>query len=359
MNSAEIKKYIYKNKQIEFVLIQIECHNIQYHQNKNYYSCSNYNGDNSTAINVKNNEYLNVKNWTREKEFNENADIITLVEYNKNLSFVESLKYLHNILGIEYKWTKQSLAIKENNNPLLVFTKHLSKNQVFNDVSDIQFLNENILNNYVPLLHINWFREGVMPWTAKKFRLGYSYSKKRVIIPLRHWRTGLIMGTNARTTVENYDEFGIRKYFITPSYPKSLNLFGLYENKANIEKSGYVVITESEKSVLKRDSLNDSTFVALSGHTISTEQVNIILSLNIYEVIIALDNDISIDEIRHICHKFYNKRKVSYIYDKWKLLGDKDSPADAENKIYQFLFKNRVLYDAEEERKYKQSLQRK
>lgn len=339
--------------------MQIECHNIQYHQNKNYYSCSNYNGDNPTAINVKNNKYLNVKNWTREKEFNENADIITLIKYNKKMSFIEALKYLHNILGIEYKRTKQSTEMEENSNPLLVFTKHLSKNHKFNDVSNIQFLNENVLNNYVPLLHISWFREGVMPWTAEKFKLGYSYSKKRIVIPLRHWRTGLIIGTNARTTVENYAEFGIKKYFITPSYPKSLNLFGLYENKQNIENAGYIVITESEKSVLKRDSLNDSTFVALSGHTISNEQVNIILSLNIYEVIIALDNDIPVDEVRHICHKFYNKRKVSYICDKWDLLGDKDSPADTVQKIYQFLFKNRISYDAEEERKYKQSLQRK
>ena len=358
MNSTEIKKYIYENKQIEFILTQIGCHNIQYHQNNNYYSCSNYNGDNLTAVNIKNNEYLNVKNWTREKEFNENADIITLIEYNKSFSFIEALKYLHSILGVEYKYTKTINKTQENNDPLLIFTKHSSKNKIFNNTSDIQFLNENILNNYVPLLHIDWFREGIMPWTANKFKLGYSYSQKRIIVPLRHWRTGLIMGTTARTTVENYDEFGIRKYFITPSYPKGLNIFGLYENKENIEKSKYVVIAESEKSVLKRDSLNDNTFVALSGHTISNEQVNIILSLNIYEVIVALDNDISINEIRHICHKFYNKRKVSYIYDKWNLLGNKDSPADVKNKLYQFLFKNRILYDAEEERKYKQSLQR-
>ena len=38
-------------------------------QPKEYYSCSNCDGDNKTAINIKNNEYLGCKNYTREKVF--------------------------------------------------------------------------------------------------------------------------------------------------------------------------------------------------------------------------------------------------------------------------------------------------
>jgi DNA primase len=82
---------------------------------------------------------------------------------------------------------------------------------------------------------------------------------------MRYWLTGELLGFNQRTTVENYEEFGIKKYFITPTYPKALNLYGLYENYDAIQKAGYVVVAESEKSVLKRDSLGDSTVVALSG----------------------------------------------------------------------------------------------
>ena len=74
--------------------------------------------------------------------------------------------------------------------------------------------------------------------------------------------------------------FGIKKYFITPSYPKSYNLFGLWEHKEDIKRLGYVVVYESEKSVLKRDSLLDYSGVALSGHTISDEQVRILIGLN-------------------------------------------------------------------------------
>ena len=236
---------------------------------------------------------------------------------------------------------------------LEIFTKHSCKRKV--DVSDIHVLNEELLHDYIPLLYIGWFREGVMPWTAKKFGLAYSYTRKRVIIPMRYWLTGELLGVNSRTTVENYDELGIKKFFITPTYQKSLNLFGLWENKELIQKAGYVVIYESEKSVLKRDSLNDPTGVALSGHTISDEQVRILIGLNV-DIIVSMDNDIPIEEIRHICEKFNNIRNVYYTHDKWNLLGKKDSIADKENKIFKFLLNHKVKYDAEEHRKYLISL---
>ena len=134
-------------------------------------------------------------------------------------------------------------------------------------------------------------------------------------------------------------------------------MYGLYENYESIQKAGYVVVYEAEKSVLKRDSLNDSTGVAISGHIMSDEQVRILIGLNV-EIVIALDKDISVDEVRHMCDKFKNIRKVSYIQDKWDILSSKDSPADARNKDYQFLFDNRIVYDKSEQRKYEESLKK-
>lgn len=90
----------------------------------------------------------------------------------------------------------------------------------------------------------------------------------------------------------------------------------------------------------------------------SEEQRRIIQSLNISEVVIALDKDVSIDEVRCICEKFYGFRNVSYIRDTWGLLNDKDSPCDSQNKIYNFLFKYRVEYNENEHRKYLASLKK-
>lgn len=357
MTISELKEYIYEHKKIEYVLEQIGCHSITYHPIKEYYSCSNYNGDNKNAVNVKNNEYLNVTNWTRPKEFDSNSDIITLVQYNKDMSFIEALKYLHQILDLPFEFKKNEKP-KKKVDPLHIFKKVLRHRKGIVDVDDIHVLDDKLLDDYVPLLHIDWLRDGIMPWTRKKFGLAYSYKHKRVIIPMRYWLTGELLGFNQRTTVENYEEFGIKKYFITPTYPKYLNLYGLYENYDSIQKAGYVVVAESEKSVLKRDSLGDGTVVALSGKTMSNEQVRILMGLEV-EIVIALDKDVGINEVRLMCDKFKEARRVSYIWDFMNILNDKDAPMDASNKDYQFLFKNRIVYDKSEQRKYEESLNKK
>lgn len=355
MTISELKEYIYNERKIEYILEEIGCHNIVYHPNKEFYSCGNYNGDNKGAINVRNNEYIGVINWTREKEFGDNSDIITLVQYNKNMSFVEAIKYLHKILDLPFEFKRKEDKQQKRFDPLNVFKRVIRSSRRAVNVDDIHILDDKLLDDFVPMLHIDWFHEGIMPWTREKFKLAYSYKHKRVVIPMRYWATGELLGFNQRTTVENYEEFNIKKYFITPTYPKALNLYGLYENYDSIIKAGYVVVAESEKSVLKRDSLGDSTVVALSGKSISDEQVRILVGLNV-EIVIGLDKDVDINEVRHMCEKFKNVRKTSYIHDFIGVLGDKDAPMDASNKDYQFLFESRVVYDRSEQRKYQESL---
>lgn len=356
MDTVSLKKYIYENNKIEYVLQEIGCGNIKYHSNKDFYSCSNYNGDNPGAVNVKNCPQLWVTNWTRQNEFPEGSDIFNLVQYNKQCSFVESVKYLHKILDLDYSPYKKQEK-KEKFDPLNVFKRVLSARRRV-DVNEIHAISDEALNDYVPMLHISWFREGVMPWTREKFGIAYSYKHKRVVIPLRSWLDGALLGFNQRTTVENYEELGISKYFITTSYQKSLNLYGLWENREEIEQKRYVVIVESEKSVLKRHSLNDGTCVALQGKTLSDEQLRIILGLDVDEVIVALDNDVPIEEVRYMCEKFYRFRKVSYVKDSWDLLDKKDSPCDVKNKVYNFLMKFRTTYDNSEHSKYLKSIER-
>ena len=358
MTIQELKEYIFKNNKIESILEILNCHDIKYHDKHDYFSASFPDGDNPQGINIRNNEYLNYRSFSRNVTYDDGKDIVDLVEYITKKDFVESIKYLHKILGIEYKWQKKRDKEKEKEkpDPLAIFKKvQRAKKRV--DVEEIHTLDEEMLNDYMPLLHINWLREGVMPWTAKKFGLAYSYKRKRVIIPMRHWLTGELLGVNARTTVENYEQLGIKKFFLTPSYQKNLNLFGLYENYEAIQKAGYVVVYESEKSVMKRDSLNDPTGVALSGHSLSDEQVRILIGLNV-DIIISMDNDVPIEEIRHMCSKFNNIRNVYYTYDKWNLLGEKDSIADMPNKIFSFMMKYKTKYDVDEHREYLKSLER-
>ena len=185
-----------------------------------------------------------------------------------------------------------------------------------------------------------------MYWTQKKFGLAYSYKKKRIIIPIRYWLTGELVGINARTTVENYQELGIPKYFITPTYKKSQNIYGLWENYDDIIKEGRVVVFEGEKSVLKRDSLGDATCVAIQGHSLSDEQARILIGLNV-EIIFAMDSDVSEEEVRFLCNKVAMGRKVSYVYDDYHLLNDKESIADRPE-LYSMMLSMRKEYSPNE-----------
>lgn len=357
MDTISLKNYIFENSKIEFILNEIGCHSIVYHPNKEFYSCGNFNGDNKGAINVRNNEYLGVVNYTRTKEFGDNSDIITLVQYNKSMSFLEAIKYLHKILELPFELKKTKLPEKKYD-PLEIFKRVANRRRIVN-VDDINFLEDKLIQEYVPMLHISWLKQGITEKTRKKFGLCYSYRHKRVVIPMRYWATGELLGFNQRTVIENYKEFNIKKYFLTPTYPKQLNLYGLYENYESIQKAGYVIVYEAEKSVLKRDSLNDPTGVALSGHTLSDEQIAILWGLNV-EIVFAFDKDISIEEVWHNCEKIYRGkgRKVSYIQDKWDILSTKDSPADACNKNFQYLFDNRIIYGVEQQRKYQESFKK-
>ena len=57
-----------------------------------------------------------------------------------------------------------------------------------------------------------------------------------------------------------------------------------------------------------------------------------------------------------MAEQFKSKVKVSYIKVSWGILGEKDSPCDARNKDYQFLFDNRIEYGLKEQEEYKKNM---
>ena len=157
--------------------------------------------------------------------------------------------------------------------------------------------------------------------------------------------------------MKTYEEFDIPKYFPLIKYSKSLNLYGLQENYNGIQTKNQVVVYESEKSVLKRFTRLDETGVAVGSHSLSEEQIRILIGLNV-DITIAYDKDIPLQHIRSECEKFYGIRNINYIFDKRGLLKEKESPADAHNRIFEYLLKNKIKYDEKEHELYIKSLKK-
>lgn len=354
MNAVELKNYIIENDKIEDILIALGCHKLR--RNDNEIRCALPNHNNPTSVRVK----LDTLSTTVfSDDMPSKGDIYTFIMDLKKIKFIDSIKLIHNILGLEFsKFNKEPEVNKIDLLSVFKMAKSIANAQVYKK-QELEVLEE-ISNEYIFLPHINWLREGILPFACKRFNIGYDIRSKRILIPHRLWCGGDndYVGIIGRTTIKNYDLLDIPKYYPLVPYPKSMNVYGLQENYKTIQEKGVVSVFESEKSVLKRYSKKDGTAVAVCGSDISNQQVSILLSLNV-DIVIQMDKGVTLQHIRSLCEKFYLFRTVYYVYDYNNLLEPKESPADAESKIYDTLFDNKILYDEKEHQLYLKGLKQK
>lgn len=113
-----------------------------------------------------------------------------------------------------------------------------------------------------------------------------------------------------------------------------------------------------EKSCLKYASYfgEDSDIsVACCGSNIINYQIKLLLSLEIKEIIVAFDKQFEelgneewrrwITKLKAIYYKYSNYVKISYIFDKEKILDYKESPVDRGKDVFIELFKNRITIE--------------
>ena len=136
------------------------------------------------------------------------------------------------------------------------------------------------------------------------------------------------------------------------------NLYNLNFSKENIKIMQKAIVFEGEKSPLLYASYfgeeNDIT-VACCGSALISYQVDLLLSLGVKEIIIALDKqfkEIGDDEWKKLTKNLYKIHEkygayvqISYLFDKENLLGYKDSPIDCGPDVFQQLFKERIVIE--------------
>lgn len=327
---------------------EVGCHDIKPHTKEYRAGLPTHQNKTSVAVNK---TTLSTKVFQSDSKIIR-GDIVTLIMHIKNLSFPKANKYLHSILELKYTVVKKNKEKQDKIDPLNIFKKVKTRRNSVN-AYELDICGEEILSEFTPHIPIELFREGIMPWTIDEFSLGYSHSKKRIIYPHRLWSGSRneYVGIIGRTTILAYEMLDIPKYYPIKAYNKSMNLYGLQENYQYIQEAGYVVVLESEKGVGKRHSRNDKTCVACCCHDLSDEQVKILIGLNV-SIVVSFDQGIDRNHIRMTCEKFYNIRKVSYTWDDWGLLKEKESCSDKHDKIYKVLFNRRVIYDEREHKEY-------
>lgn len=353
--AKKIKEHLSNNiDSIKNLLESIDCHKIWEASNEQI-RCAPPDGDNHTSISI-NVTTLSSSYYNKSKTIH--TDIIGLVQHFLNRSFPSTLRYIRSVLGL----SKDNYS-SNRKNPLEVFNNIRRKSNGSKSLQDLDVkeYDKTMLDNFVLLPHMSLFQEGIMPDTSDLFSVGFDPVKSRIIFPhFKYSDKDILLGISGRTTrsKEEIDMFEIPKYWnYIKGYKKGANLYGLSHSLDNLEESKMLIIFEGEKSVLKQFTMtrNKGYSCSVGCHELTDYQVQILLQSTPLEteVVIAFDKDVqnmTDDEGNHVgekylqsvCNKVAKYRKSSYIFDKYDLLEEKDSPIDKGVKVWNYLLKYRV-----------------
>lgn len=279
-------------------------------------------------------------------------DIFSLIEKIKGIDFKEAYKYVIDYFG--YKETNEHVDYNDNIDMSFFAKFNKTKEEI-----KLPKVDKSILNVFNNEYHISWVKDHIMPSSMERFNIKLDVLGKRIVIPT-YSHTGDLVGIRVRNLNAELVEKGL-KYLpmkhnnVLYNFPMGNVLYGLYQNRNNIEKIKKLVIFESEKSVLALDSYynGNGIGVAVGGSSLSNNQLQLISELDIDEVVIALDKEWSY--VGDNLEKYYAEKikkvfrdkldvyaNVSVIWDMDNLLDEKDSPTDKGFDTWQHLWDNRL-----------------
>ena len=221
--------------------------------------------------------------------------------------------------------------------------------------------NSDILNRFNYKLKITpWLKEGISELAMQRALIGFYPGGDQITIP--HFNIdGELIGIRGRTVCqEDAEKYGkYRPLLINKilyNHPLSLHLYNLNNSKNNILTMRKAIVYESEKSCLKYQSyfgLENDISVACCGSNISDKQIELLIAAGAKEIIVAFDRqfqDIGDKEFNKlkenllkIHRKYKNYVQISFIFDKYKITGYKQSPIDEGPEKFLQLFKERIV----------------
>ena len=343
MLAKELEEYLSSNpNEIEKILEELGFGKIL---NRGRYISAcvpNFNNASGFSILIEN---LYCKSFTTHFDFS--GHLFDLVQHMKGYTnFGDTMRFIHKILNIPYSYSKNE-DDKPKDSILDFFKKYKTKpNKRSTKEVELKFYtDEEVFNMYTQCSYAGWLKEGIIAKVQEEFGVGYHFDSRRVVYPHRYYKDGKICGLIGRTICsdEEIEYFGVPKYFPLIPYPKSKNLYGLWENMESIKQLKEVIVFEAEKSVLKMRSRGINNCVSVGSHDLSDEQVKILIGLNT-DIVLAYDSDIPLEFMESEAKKFKGLRSVSIVINQYDILKDKQSPADATLKIWEALYRRRINY---------------
>lgn len=335
MDIEILKEHILENNFIPTILEKLGCHHIR--KKDGYFQCANPDGDNTTAVCVYENTNLTTINYTRDISNGKNihTDLISLVEFYKNESFPYAVKWICDVLDIDYYSN-----LDEDLPKSLQLTKMLVEMQSVDTDTEtekpLKPIPEKILSYFEPYVNDMFCEDGVGYDTQVEFEIGYDEFTNRITIPIRD-DLGNLVGVKARYFYRQVPE-DEQKFMYIEKCARSQILYGLYKTINFIKKAQRVFVVEAEKGVQQLYDKGYFEAVATGGSKISKSQIDKLTRLCV-PIIFVFDKDITKEELDDIASRFIDGTEVYALIDTIGILNEKESPTDDISKFEQLLEK--------------------
>ena len=338
MDIEILKEHILENNFIPTILEELGCHHIR--KKDGYFQCANPDGDNVTAVCVYENTNLTTINYTRDISNGKNihTDLISLVEFYKNETFPYAVKWICDVLDIDYYSN-----LDEDLPKSLQLTKMLVEMQSVDTEAEtekpLKPIPEKILSYFKPYVNDMFCEDGVGYDTQVEFEIGYDEFTNRITIPIRD-DLGNLVGVKARYFYRQVPE-DEQKFMYIEKCARSQILYGLYKTINFIKKAQRVFVVEAEKGVQQLYDKGYFEAVATGGSKISKNQIDKLTRLCV-PIIFVFDKDITKEELDNIASRFIDGTEVYALIDTIGVLNEKESPTDDISKFEQLL--ERCMY---------------
>ena len=224
---------------------------------------------------------------------------------------------------------------------------------------ELKYYNKDVLRHFPQPHIIPWEKEGITYAVAKECGIAYNPCSQGVIIP--HFdKDNNLIGIRERTLIKTEEDYGKYRPSIINrqqyNHPLGFSLYNLNNSKDNIKIVKKAVIYESEKSTLLHRSYfggNGDISVAVCGSSFTQYQCSLLLDLGVEEIIVCFDKQFRqlgdeefqrwTKKLTAINEKYKRNVLISFAFDKWNLLGYKDSPIDCGKETFLELFNNRII----------------
>lgn len=279
---------------------------------------------------------------------------------NIDFSLPRAVTFITNYFNIP---AYQNDFDNEEESSLLADWKILNEYKIKQDeeetkVVELKIYDKKILQHLPQPRILPWEKEGITQEVIKHNNICYDPVAQGIVIP-HYDKDNNLIGIRERTLIKENETNGKYKPAILNyemyNHPLGFNLFNLNNSKNNISQIKKAFIFEGEKSCFLYQSLfgieNDLS-VAVCGSGLINYQVQLLLDLGVSEIIVAFDKqfkEIGDDEwvrwtkkLKDIHNKYSNRCTISFMFDKWNLLGYKDSPIDRGKEVFLELFEKRV-----------------